>query len=96
MNKILLGFLIVISLNSHGQKHQTVVTDDIQNFWKAYDQMLLTADSLKQIETIQTQYIDQGTAGLTGIVSARRYTAAEYVQVISQYPAFWKSVRKTL
>jgi hypothetical protein len=38
-------------------------------------------------------YIDKGTSGLDGIMRARRYSAAEYVYAINNYPKFWTSVR---
>ncbi len=94
MNKIFFGFLILISLTSYGQKNQTVITDDILNFWKAYDQVLMCTDSSRQVEIIQKQYIDKGTEGLKGIIQVRYYTAAEYIQAIRKYPVFWNSVRK--
>ncbi|MCE3296913.1 MAG: hypothetical protein K0R65_2627 [Crocinitomicaceae bacterium] len=94
MRKIGCGLLMFISFIGYGQKSQSVITDDIQNFWKAYEQILITGDSLKKIEIIQTQYIDKGTEGLKSIMQARRYTAAEYIQAIEHYPLFWKSVRE--
>ena len=94
MGKLFFGFLFIISLNCYGQKNQTVITGDISNFWKAYDQVLVTKDSLEQIRIIQTLYIDKGTEGLKGIMQARRYTAAEYSKAISQYPLYWKYIRK--
>ena len=94
MKNKFLGFLIIISSHCFGQKSQIVITEDIANFWKAYDQIIKEKDSLKQIEIIQTQYIDKGTEGLVGIMKARRYTPAEYIAVISHYPMFWTSIRK--
>ena len=94
MNKILLGLLLLAFSNSFGQKNQTVTTEDIPNFWKAYDQIVKTKDSLKQIEIIQTQYIDKGTEGLKGMMQARRYTPSEYIFAINHYHLFWNSVRQ--
>jgi hypothetical protein len=93
MYKLLLGLLVFSSTISFGQKNQTVVTDDISNFWVAYDQIIKTKDSLKQIEIIQTQYIDKGTDGLKGIMEAKRYTPVSYINAIHRYPMFWNSVR---
>ena len=94
MDKILLGIFIFFSTTCFGQKNQTVISDDIPNFWKAYDQIIKTKDSLKQIEIIQTQYIDKGTEGLQGIMQARQYTALSYTKSINRYPLFWNSIRK--
>lgn len=94
MKNLLTACLIFISLNSSGQKSKLVFSSDVSNFWKAYDQIIATNDSLKKIDIIQTQYINKGTEGLKGIMQARRYTAAEYVKVIGLYPMFWSSIRK--
>lgn len=94
MYKILLGLSFFYSTTCLGQKNSTVVTLDIQNFWKAYDQIIRTKDSLKQIEIIQTQYIDKGTDGLKGIMKVKRYTPTTYIKAINSYPLFWNSVRK--
>ena len=93
MYKLLLGLLVFSSTACLGQKNKTVVTDDISNFWKAYEQIIKTKDSLKQIEIIQTQYIDKGTDGLKGIIKLKRYTASSYINAINRYPMFWNSVR---
>ena len=93
MNKILLGLLFFYSTACLGQKNKVVVTDDISNFWEAYDQIIKSKDSLKQIEIIQTQYIDKGTDGLKGIMKVKRYTPTIYIKAINSYPLFWNSVR---
>ena len=94
MDKILLGLLVFLSTTCWGQKTKIVITDDISNFWKAYDQVIKTKDSLKQIEIIQTQYIDKGTEGLQGIMKTKQYTALSYTKSINRYPMFWNSIRK--
>lgn len=72
---------------------QEVLTADIAHFWEAYDQIVLEKDSLKQLELVKTLYINKGTAGLAGIMRARRYSAEEYIYAINHYPKFWTSVR---
>ena len=94
MHKSFLGLLLFFTTTCFGQKKQTVITIDIQNFWKAYDQIIKTKDSLEQIEVIQKQYIDKGTEGLQGIMKARQYNALSYVNSINRYPMFWKSIKK--
>ena len=94
MYKLLLGLFLFSSITCLGQKNKIVITDDIPNFWKAYDQIIKTKDTLKQIEIIQTQYIDKGTEGLQGIMKAKQYTALSYTKSINRYPMFWNSIRK--
>lgn len=90
MKKKLIPFLLIIPLFSFAQK---IITDDIANFWHAYDKIVLEKDSVKQLNLIKTLYIDKGTPGLAGIMKARRYSAEEYIDAINHYPKFWKSVR---
>lgn len=73
---------------------QKIISEDINNFWNAYDRIVIEKDSLKQIELIKNLYINKGTPGLHGIMRARKYTAEEYVFAINKYPEFWKSVRQ--
>ncbi|HMH34692.1 MAG TPA: hypothetical protein VK543_16765 [Puia sp.] len=40
---------------------QKVFTQDIDNFWIAFDSIQTTNDSTKQIHFIQSLYIDKGT-----------------------------------
>ena len=94
MYKSFLGLLFFFATTCIGQKNHAVVTDDIQNFWKAYDQIIKSKDSLKKIKIIQSLYIDKGTDGLKGIMKVKRYTAAVYINAINRYPMFWNSVRK--
>lgn len=91
--KNILALAVLLSMNCFAQKQRTVITDDIANFWNAYDKIVQTNDSLQQIELINSLYISKGTPGLAGIMEARRYTAAEYVHAIRRYPQFWNSIR---
>ncbi len=93
MYKILLVFLFCYSTTCLAQSNKTVITQDIPNFWNAYDQIIQTKDSLQQIELIQTLYINKGTEGLKEIMRVKRYTPASYIKAINSYPLFWNSVR---
>ncbi len=93
MKKLILGLVVLFSMNSLAQKQKIVVTQDISNFWNAYDRIVLTKDSLQQIELITKLYIGKGTPGLAGIMQVKRYSVQEYINAINQYPKFWSSVR---
>lgn len=98
LNGLFLFFLFYLTtLNfSFGQSsltEQKVFTQDIDNFWIAYDSVKSANDSLKQIHFIQTLYIDKGTPGLKAFMEARDYSAELYVQLINKYPKFWTSIR---
>ncbi|AYM99002.1 DUF2268 domain-containing putative Zn-dependent protease [Chryseobacterium sp. 3008163] len=88
--KYLKLFLLTLPVLGFGQK---IIFDDIINFWKAYDKVIIEKDSAKQISLIKDLYINKATPGLNGIMKARNYSAEEYVFAISQYPKFWKSIR---
>lgn len=75
-------------------KSSKVVTEDIDNFWTAYDKIVSTADSAEQYAYLETLFIQKGTPGLRAIMQVRRYTAASYVQAIKSYPLFWQSIRE--
>lgn len=75
------------------QTAQNIVTTDIDNFWKAYDQITATGDNTRQLEYLNKLFIEKGTPGLKGIMKARRYSPQEYVDAINKYPLFWNSIR---
>jgi len=70
-----------------------VFISDIDNFWIAYDSVVSTADSVKQVNFIQSLYVDKGTEGLKLFMKVRDYTPALWVHVIRAYPKFWRSIR---
>ncbi|HMG83692.1 MAG TPA: hypothetical protein VK559_11700 [Ferruginibacter sp.] len=63
----------------------------------AYDSVLTTKDSLKQVQFIQTLYIDKATDGLKKFIQLKDLYTEKYRSDILKYPAFWNSIRpKTL
>jgi len=75
------------------EKSQKVFTEDIDNFWVAFDSIQATNDSLRQIHFIKTLYIDKGSQGLKAFMLLRSYSAEGWVQLINRSPKFWASVR---
>lgn len=73
--------------------NETIITSDIDNFWAAYDQIITTKDNAKQMEYLNSMFIEKGSDGLKKIMQARRYTPQEYVEAINKYPQFWNSIR---
>ncbi len=72
---------------------QIAVSEDIDNFWNAYDQITATSDSAQQYMLLDSLFIKPGTPGLRAIMQRRGYTAASYIDAIHAYPKFWSSVR---
>ena len=92
---LLLLLAVIFAAVSFGQpaKQQKVFTQDIDNFWIAFDSIQTTKDSLQQLRMIQQLYIDKGSEGLRAFMKARDYTAALWIRLINRYPKFWASVR---
>ncbi len=81
------------ALCSKAKAQQKVFTIDIDNFWNAFDSVRTTTDSVKQVNYVQSLYIDKGTEGLKAFMKARGYSAPLYVSLIRRYPKFWNSIR---
>ncbi|HTE27099.1 hypothetical protein [Flavitalea sp.] len=94
---VLLQIVLILTPHAgHTQlpKSNAVFTSDIDNFWLAYDSIIKTSDREKQTNIIKALYIDVGTEGLKAFMTARNFSAENYIRLINDYPAFWKSVRK--
>lgn len=93
---ILLSSVIIVQ-STFGQTRNTdIVTDDIDHFWQAYDQIIITGDSVRQYAYLNTLFLQKGTPGLKAIMQARDYTAKSYLDAINKYPLFWKSIRPNM
>ena len=90
----ILLFMTVLSCPSLCGQNNTVITTDIDNFWKTYDLVIRETDSLKQVALVDSLYIRQGSFGLHKIIEVRNYTAADYVMLINNYPKYWNSIRE--
>lgn len=53
-------------------------TEDLPRFYQAFDSLLTTTDSLRQIEIIQTLYVDKASAGLKEFMKLRGGNAVEW------------------
>jgi hypothetical protein len=74
--------------------NKNIITSDITNFWKAYDKISSTQDSILQYKYLDSLYFKNGTVGLKGIRQARNYTPQDYITSINNYPKFWASIRE--
>ncbi len=92
MKKLILILLLIT--NSLQCLSQKFITSDIGNFWKAYDKIVSTKDSVLQYTYLNTLYFDKGSYGLKAIREVRDYTAKDYIDAINNYPLFWESIRE--
>ncbi|PVY40727.1 gliding motility protein GldB-related protein [Pontibacter virosus] len=67
-----------------------VVTQDIENFWTAYDHLESSADSAL---TFQELYLDKASPYFKEFLQLRNFKAEEYVQLVRTMPEFWKAIR---
>lgn len=70
-----------------------IYTQDIANFWQAYDSVRITADTARQRQLVQRLYLDRATPGLRAFAASQQYRARTYVQALRRAPRFWASVR---
>lgn len=70
-----------------------IYTSDITNFWTAFDSIKTTNSHSQKIKFISSLYISKATDGLKDFITAREFTADEWVRNIELYPKFWESLR---
>lgn len=90
---VLVAGLLLLTANCQTSKDNSIHTVDIDNFWKAYDTVIVESNSKKQIELMQELYIEKGTGGLKAFMEVRNYGATDLVESINKYPRFWESIR---
>ncbi len=79
--------LITISNFAFGQKTK-IYTEDIHNFWIAFDSIKTTKDTSKQIKIIQEIYLNKASDGLKDFMVLREHSAELHLYNILTYPNF--------
>jgi len=69
------------------------LTEDVDRFWKAYDQAMAAAPELRE-SIFQREYIDPGTIGLKDFSRSGRLNAKTLAKVIESRPNFFKAIRQ--
>jgi len=91
--KIFSAFLLFLIHISVIAQRKFVETQDLRNYWTAFDSIRSTKDYAKQLDFINRLYIKPGTPGIAAFVKARGYTDTLWVKNINAYPKFWASIR---
>lgn len=89
----LIFYCLTCSLSTFAQQRGSIYTSDIDHFWLAFDSVQTTTIKSRQVEIMQSAYIDKGTAGLKEFMQLRSFDAEKLVEVINKYPLFWRSIR---
>jgi len=86
--------LIVYSCKKEIPKMEyQILTEDIDNFWTAYDALENSKDS---IATFQSMYIDRATPEFKKFIELRGFFAEEYVNLVKNKSRFLKTLRPLL
>ncbi len=88
------NLLIMISCRLEKTADIDIITDDITNFWTAYDKMQTTQDSVLKMKYLKESFLDKGTDGLRGMMKVKGSTLKDYFNAINKYPKFWNSIRE--
>jgi transposase len=75
------------------QTSPTVVVEDVDRFWTAYDAVRAETDPATQRLLFERLYIEPGTAGLHAFIAAKGYTVDDYLDAIRRYPRYWDTIR---
>lgn len=72
---------------------KSVSNTDVTNFWKAYDLVQKSKDSLKQMEIINSEYLEKASPALKALIKMDTMNASDYVRSINTIPKRWNKVR---
>lgn len=100
MNKVFTCFFLCCSMVAFAQNniqskdysHLIFVTEDIDNFWKAYDNLKKCNDLQDSLKCIEELYFDKGTSGFKVFVQKYQYTPQDYLVAIKTYSKFFNSI----
>lgn len=68
-----------------------IITSDIQNFWRAYDQ----AKPDNQVEVFEREYLKRASDGLEDFIKLRITSAEALVKTINKNPRYYASIRES-
>lgn len=69
------------------------ITQDIENFWRAYDLAAKETNRSAKVAIFQREYFDKGSAGLRDFIRMRIKSADELVRTIEILPRYYASIR---
>src|SRR5690606_14324641 len=86
MNSIVFKIVAILLLNSSPKliAQINLHTEDLPRFYQAFDSVLTTTDTLKQIEYIKKIYIEPSSKGLKKFMEIRQVNASELRKFIEK------------
>ena len=85
-------FILLTTLSTFAFS-QKIITSDIENYWKAYDKMATTKDTILQKKHFTDLFINAASEGQKSMMNLRNYSINEYLININQSPKYWNSIR---
>ena len=97
MRHLIFLLLFTFPLLTYSQTQQNIYTQDIDNFWVAYDSICSTSNKEEQITFINKLYIEKASDGLKAFLRNKKNVDSKWVDLINMEQSFWDSIRpKTL
>lgn len=93
MKKVIFLLLVLPNLTFSQTTLQKVFTQDIDNFWIAYDSIRSTKDNTKQIDYINRLYIAKASDGLKAFLRNKNEIDKKYADLINNDEKFWNTIR---
>jgi hypothetical protein len=84
---------IGIAQLAYSQKAQNIYTQDIDNFWVAYDSVRSTSHKEEQVRFINKLYIEKASEGLKAFLKNKSNIDLKWVDLINKQQSFWDSIR---
>ncbi len=78
--------------NTIEENHSLKLTQDIDHFWDAFDHLKKCSSYQDSVYCFRSMYFEKGTAGFNEFISKYNYKPQDFVNSISKYPKFFKTV----
>lgn len=93
MGHLFFLLLFTLPLLTYSQTQQNIYTQDIDNFWIAYDSIRSTSQKEEQINFINKLYIEKASEGLKAFLKNKSNIDSKWVDLINREQSFWDSIR---
>jgi len=93
MRHLIFLLLYTFPLWTYSQREENIYTQDIDNFWVAYDSIRMTSHQEEQIKFINTLYIEKASEGLKAYLKNKENVDSKWVELIKREQSFWDSIR---